>query len=142
MDKQTRYCGIVKQAICSSRYFVYGNNAPDVETLFITDDSQTMSNVILGPDAVPASENTSLHTRWLDVTVSSLEEGDPLRLTFYFVLTLRNGGAKHSSRSVIVTDDGLQERLRLRPGDSIRVCLETEWAAGDIPTILKDFCIA
>jgi hypothetical protein len=40
MDKQTRYCGIVKQAICASRYFVYGSKGPDVETLFITDDAQ------------------------------------------------------------------------------------------------------
>ena len=90
------------------------------------------------------SAKSGIYTRWLNVTISHIEDGNPLRLTFYLVLTLPDGVARHSSKSITVTDAALQERLRreAKPGDHIRVCLETDWDDDDIPTILKDFCRA
>ena len=40
MDKQRRYSEIVRLAFCCSRYYVYGNKGPDLETVFLADDEQ------------------------------------------------------------------------------------------------------
>ncbi len=102
-----------------------------------------MSETILSPDAVDTLEPSRVYTRWLPVTVSHIEYGEPLRLTFVLALTLDNGAITHSSKSIRVTDAAMQERLRreVKPGDRIRVHLETDWAADHIPTVLKDFCL-
>ena len=103
-----------------------------------------MSETILSPDAVATSEPSRLFTRWLPVTVSHVEYGNPLHLTFVIALTLDNGTIRQFSKAVWITDAAMQERLRreVRPGDHIRVHLETDWAADHIPTLLKDFCLA
>jgi hypothetical protein len=101
-----------------------------------------MSRKPFSTDTLPTSDPSGLSSRWLDVTVSHIGGDNPLRLTFYLVLTLRDGVVKHSSKATIVTDTALQDRLRqeVKPGDQLRVCLETDWDADDIPTVLKDFC--
>lgn len=103
-----------------------------------------MSETILSPDAAATEEPSRLYTRWRGVTVSHIEYGNPLHLTFVIALTLDNGAIRHFSKAVWVTDAILQERLRreVRPGDHIRVHLETDWADADIPTVLKDFCLS
>ena len=77
----------------------------------------------------------------LDVTISTLVEGEPARLAFYKVLTLKNGNKKHCSQVVQVTDTHLLQRLRdeVHPGDAIHVTIETNWSAKGMPTTLKDF---
>jgi hypothetical protein len=40
MDTLNHYRSLLKQAICSSPYYVYGSASPDVETLFICDENQ------------------------------------------------------------------------------------------------------
>jgi len=102
-----------------------------------------MNNTTIPSDTVSTSATPGLYTRWLDVTISHIEDSNQLRLTFYLEMTLNNGARKHSSKSVTVTDLALQERLRrdVKPGDCVRVWLETDWDADTIPTVLKDFCL-
>lgn len=76
------------------------------------------------------------------VTVTGLREGDPARLGFYFVLTLRNGTKKRCGQVVRVLDEHLLQRLRaeVKPGDEIRVWTEVDRTVPNCPTVLKDFC--
>lgn len=77
----------------------------------------------------------------MNVTFSGLVETVPMKIAFYKVLTLRNGSKKHCSQVVQVTDESLAQRLRddVKPGDRIRVIVETDWTAKDMPSTLKDF---
>ena len=97
---------------------------------------------ILDVDTKKIENCATPRIQWLNVTVSRMEEANPLRLTFYTVLTRRDGKQKHCSKSVSVVEAALVQRLReeVKVGDQIRVCLETNWASDDIPTVLKDFC--
>src|SRR5215467_12632441 len=88
---------------------------------------QTVSNETKTAGSEQTARESAVHTQWLDVTVQSMIGSDPLRLTFYSVLTLRNGATKHCSKEIAVTDPHLLQRLReeVLPGDKIRVCIET-----------------
>jgi hypothetical protein len=101
-----------------------------------------MSNVTVAADTINSPVTPGLHSRWLDVTVLALDSGNPLRQTYTLALTLQNGTTRHVSKTVVVTDAALQERLRqeMKPGERTRVHLETDWDDEDIPTVLKDFC--
>jgi len=67
-----------------------------------------MSKTIQPDNSVAIAPESGLYTRWLDVTLSHLEEGDSLILTFYLSVTLGNGATKRVSKSVRVTDPSLQ----------------------------------
>jgi len=102
-----------------------------------------MSNTTLPSDTDSASATPGLYSRWLDVTISHIVDSDPVRITFYFEMILNNGARKQVSKSAAVTGVALQERLRrdAKLHDPVRVCLETDWDADNIPTVLKDFCL-
>ena len=80
-------------------------------------------------------------TVWSQVIVTGLVESNPPQFGFYMTLTLRDGKKRRCQRSLSITEEAMLQRLRteVKPGDEIKVCIETDWGAEDIPSILKDF---
>lgn len=101
-----------------------------------------MSETILSPDAILTQEPARSYPQWLPVTVTHLEDGNALHLTFALALTLADGTIRHFTKAVWVTEATMQERLRreVKTGDHIRVYLETDWSNPNIPTVLQNFC--
>jgi hypothetical protein len=90
----------------------------------------------------PIEEKSRHEVLTMNVTLSGLMESEPPKMAFNKVLTLKNGSKRHGSQVVPVPDADLWRRLRaeVRPGDRIRVTIETDWGAEGLPTVLKDFC--
>ena len=90
---------------------------------------------ILHAESTPALTCERLE---VEAVFSELTDDAPAELTFYTLKTLPNGQQLPYPQTVQVLEAGLLQRLRrLSPGAKIRVCVETDWASADIPTVLK-----
>ena len=64
MNKLNHYRSLLKQAICSSPYYVHGTASPDVETLFLCDEADDLYMLVdLGWRGEARVRNTVLFAR-------------------------------------------------------------------------------
>lgn len=64
MDNLNHYRSLLKQAVCSSPYYVHGTTNPDVETLFLCDEADDLYMLVdLGWRGEQRVRNTVLFVR-------------------------------------------------------------------------------
>ena len=74
----------------------------------------------------------------LEAIFSELTDNTPAEMTFTTLKTLPGGQCLPCAQTVQVLDAGLLQRISyLKPGDKIKVRIETDWASKDIITVLK-----
>lgn len=74
----------------------------------------------------------------LEAVFSELVYNTPAELTFTTMKRLAGGQHLPCAQTVQVLDAGLLQHIRhLKPGDKIKVCIETDWASKDITAVLK-----